>query len=226
MLSRHEEKYLLTYAQYAILRQRVTQVLQPDKNGESGTYTITSLYFDDPEDTGLYEKLDGLQLHSKFRLRTYNHNGNFIKLERKDKMGILTQKTTASVEKSQLPLLTQPGQFAAFSDTAQGLYTQLQAKLYRPKVAVRYVRDAYFYPGSDLRITFDRELEAISPDENVLFDPNVKGIPALTAGSVILEIKYGDHLPAFLRKLTRVSAPQLSFSKYALCRAQIGGFSL
>ena len=41
MLSRHEEKYLLTYAQYAILRQRVTQVLQPDKNGEGGTYTIT-----------------------------------------------------------------------------------------------------------------------------------------------------------------------------------------
>ena len=40
------------------------------------------------------------------------------------------------------------------------------------------------------------------------------------------DVKYGKYLPAFLRKLTRVNAPQLSLSKYALCRAQIGGISL
>lgn len=226
MLSRHEEKYILTYAQYAILRQRVLQVLHPDSHGVTGTYTLTSLYFDDPEDTGLYEKLDGLQLHSKFRLRTYDCDGGFIKLERKDKMGILTKKTSAAIQKEQLPLLTQPGHLEAFSEGCQGLYAQLQAKAYRPKVAVRYVRDAFYHPGSDLRVTFDRDLEALPPDETALFDPNFKGIPALDPGSVILEIKYGDHLPAFARKLLRVNAPQLSFSKYALCRAQIGGFSL
>ena len=63
----------------------------------AGTYTITSLYFDDPENTGLAEKLDGLKLHSKFRLRTYDHGQELIKLERKDKQGILTEKFTASV---------------------------------------------------------------------------------------------------------------------------------
>jgi len=35
-----------------------------------------------------------------------------------------------------------------------------------------------------------------------------------------MEIKYGSHLPAFLRKLTNVSCMQLSVSKYALCRQQ------
>ena len=221
MLSRHEEKYILTYAQYAVLRQRVLQVLQPDKNGDGGTYTISSLYFDDPEDTGLYEKLDGLRLHTKYRLRTYNCDGSFIKLERKDKMGILTKKTSASIQKDQLPLLTQPGQGDALLESLHSLYTQLQAGGYRPKVGVRYVRDAFYHPGSDLRVTFDRELEAIPPNEKVLLDPNFRGIPALEAGSVILEIKYGDHLPAFVRKLLRVNAPQLSFSKYALCRGVI-----
>jgi len=219
MLSRHEEKYILTYAQYAVLRQRVLQVLHPDSHGLCGTYTLTSLYFDDPEDTGLYEKLDGLQLHSKFRLRTYDCDGSFIKLERKDKQGILTRKFTATVDRSQLPLLTVPGSTEAFQGDAQSLYTQLQAKAYRPKVAVRYVRDAFYHPGSDLRVTFDRNLEALPPDENALFDANLRGAPVMDG--VIMEIKYGDHLPAFLRKLTRVNAPQLSLSKYALCRGVI-----
>ena len=224
MLSRHEEKYILTYAQYAILRQRVAQVLHPDSHGVNGTYTLSSLYFDDPEDTGLYEKLDGLRLHSKFRLRTYNCDGSFIKLERKDKQGILTHKLTATVSRDQLPLLTQPGNWEAFQGDTQSLYAQLQQKACRPKVAVRYVRDAFYHPGSDLRVTFDRNLEALPPNENALFDPDFRGIP-VTDG-VIMEIKYGKYLPTFLRKLTRVNAPQLSLSKYALCRAQIGGISL
>jgi hypothetical protein len=224
MLSRHEEKYILTYAQYAILRQRAAQVLHPDSHGDHGTYTLTSLYFDDPEDTGLYEKLDGLPLHSKFRLRTYDCDGSFIKLERKDKKGILTHKLTATVSREQLPLLTQPGNLEAFQGDAQSLYAQLQQKACRPKVAVRYVRDAFYHPGSDLRLTFDRNLEALPPNETALFDPDFRGVP-VTDG-VIMEIKYGKYLPTFLRKLTRVNAPQLSLSKYALCRAQIGGISL
>ena len=130
MLSRHEEKYILTYAQYAILRQRVAQVLHPDSHGDNGTYTLSSLYFDDPEDTGLYEKLDGLPLHSKFRLRTYDCDGSFIKLERKDKKGILTHKLTATVSREQLPLLTQPGNLEAFQGDAQSLYAQLRAVLW------------------------------------------------------------------------------------------------
>ena len=34
-------------------------------------------------------------------------------------------------------------------------------------------------------------------------------------------VKYGSYLPTFLRKLTRVRAPQLSLSKYALCREKL-----
>lgn len=226
MLSRHEEKYILTYAQYAFLYQRARQVLTPDPNGENGSYTITSLYFDDPEDTGLSEKLDGLKLHSKFRLRTYNHTSALIKLERKDKQGILTKKISAAVPKTQLPLLTQPGAWEQLAEAAQGLAQQLQSRLYRPTVAVRYTRDAFYYPDTDLRLTFDRQLEAIPPDARALFDPDFHGIPALQPGSVVMEIKYGDHLPAFVRKLTHCHAPQLSLSKYALCREILGGSSL
>lgn len=220
MLSRHEEKYILTYAQYAMLRERAIMALHPDPHGDNGTYTITSVYYDDPQDTGLYEKLDGLALHSKFRVRTYDHDGSFMKLERKDKQGILTQKISASITKEQLELLTQPGAWEQFSGTAQELVLQMQGKTLRPVVAIRYERDAFYHPGSDFRLTFDKHIECIPPDLQALTDGSLHGKTVLHPGSVVMEIKYGDHLPSFARKLTRIHATQLSLSKYALCREE------
>ena len=200
--------------------------LLPDTHGDSGSYTITSLYYDDPRNTGLYEKLDGLALHSKFRVRTYDCNGSFIKLERKDKQGILTQKISAPIEKSQLDILTEPGVWEQFEGTARELVLQLQAKTLRPVIAIRYERDAFYHPGSDFRLTFDKNIEAIPPDAAALTDKTVYGKTVLSPGNVVMEIKYGNRIPAFARKLTRVQAPQLSLSKYALCREQLGDFSL
>lgn len=221
MLSRHEEKYILNYRQYLQLRHRAIQVLEPDAHGDAGTYTITSIYYDDPEDTGLYEKLDGLAFHSKFRARTYDYDASFLRLERKDKQGIMTNKISAVVPWHQLSALTEPGIWEQTSGSARELVQQMQAKAVKPVVAVRYIRDAYCHPASDLRLTFDRDLEALPPDELALCDPDFRGIPVLAPGSVVMEIKYGDHLPTFLRKLTRVRAPQLSLSKYALCREKL-----
>ena len=94
----------------------------------------------------------------------------------------------------------------------------MQAKACRPVIGVRYVRDAFYHEGSDFRLTFDRQLEALLPDTDCLFDGQIRGLPVLTPGSVIMEIKYGQYLPKFVGKLTRVHAPQLSLSKYAMCR--------
>ena len=221
MLSRHEEKYILTYRQYLLLRQRALQVLTPDAHGSAGTYTITSIYYDDPLNTALDEKLDGLAFHSKFRARTYDYDTGFVRLERKDKQGILTNKISSVIPWQQLPLVTQPGAWEQVEGSTRDLLQQMQAKGLQPVVAVRYIRDAFYHTGSDLRLTFDRELEAIPPDPQALRDPDFHGIPVLEPGSVVTEIKYGSYLPTFLRKLTRVRAPQLSLSKYALCREKL-----
>lgn len=221
MLSRHEEKYILTYRQYLLLRQRALQTLTPDSHGDAGTYTITSIYYDDPEDTGLYEKLDGLALHSKFRARTYNYDTGFLRLERKDKHGIMTNKISSVIDWKQLHSVTQPGAWEYTEGIARELVQQMQAKALQPVVAVRYIRDAFYHAGSDLRLTFDRELEALPPDVQALSNPDFRGIPVLGPGNVVMEIKYGSYLPGFLRKLTRVRAPQLSLSKYALCREKL-----
>ena len=217
MPSRHEEKYLIDYRQYLMLKSRAMQVLTPDEHGTLGSYVITSLYYDDPMDHALDEKQDGLPEHSKFRVRTYDYSDSYIKLERKDKTGILTHKLDARISRPQIQQLgLADGE--GFSREAEELVVQMRAAGLRPAVIVRYRRDAFCHAGSDFRLTFDTELEAAVPDEAALFDPDIKGQPVLDGNTVIMEIKYGDRIPSFARKLTNVNCKQLSVSKYALCR--------
>lgn len=222
MPSRHEEKYIIDYRQYAMLKARALGVLTPDAHGDNGSYVITSLYFDDPMDNALYEKLDGLPEHSKFRVRTYDYSSRVIKLERKDKQGILTHKIDAPITREQIRLLGGGAtRLDAFSGKAYALAAQIQAGGCYGVLGVRYRRDAFTFCGSDLRLTFDTAMEAIPADENALFSPEVRGLPVFDPNTVIMEIKYGDYLPSFVRKLTQVSTKQLSVSKYALCREKL-----
>lgn len=219
MASRHEEKYIIDYRHYALLLQRARQLLTPDAHGTNGSYVITSLYMDDHCDHALLEKQDGLPEHRKFRIRTYDFSDRLIKLERKDKHGILTQKASAALAAGQIPLLFLPnGQEDPFPAKVSRLAAQIRSDGLQPSVVVRYRRDAFTFAGSDLRLTFDTCLEAIRPDLQALFEPGITGMPVLSGNEVIMEIKYGSHCPAFVRTLTDVSATQLSVSKYALCR--------
>lgn len=208
-MQRHEEKYIISYAQYATLKARAEKILTPDIHGKNGSYTITSLYYDDPMDTALSEKLDGLARHTKFRLRTYDFSDKVIRLEKKVKEGILTQKESLSLTRAQL---------VSLETLSEDLAVEMRTVGMRPAITVRYRRDAYTYPGTDLRLTFDTDLRVLPPEAQTLFDPNYGGIPVLDGNQVIMEIKYGSYLPTFLRTLTAVPSQQLSVSKYALCR--------
>ena len=222
MAQRHEEKYLIDYRQYAMILDRAGKLLTPDANGEQGSYLITSLYYDDPMDTALLEKQDGLARHTKFRLRTYNCRENFIRLERKVKEGIITQKQWATVTPEQLSCLGfSRWDTSQLAENARDLAAQMLAGGLRPSVAVRYRRDAFIFPGTDLRLTLDTRLEALPPRAEMLFCPDSIGLPVLDGNTVIMEIKYGKFLPAFVRQLTAVPCRQLSVSKYALCRERI-----
>lgn len=218
-MSRHEEKYIISYAQYVLLKHRAMQTLTPDSHGDQGSYTIASLYYDDPVDTALYEKTDGLAEHRKFRIRTYDGSDSFIKLERKDKRGILTDKWAVSIKREQIPLFSRGNtDLTEFPEKTQELAAQMAATGQAPSIVVRYKRDAFYHEGSDLRLTFDTDLQALSPDAEALFSPDMPGIPVLDPNSVIMEIKYGQYIPSFVRKMTAISCTQLSVSKYALCR--------
>lgn len=85
MKFRHEIKHEISLTDYLVLRQRLSAVAQKDIHGDNGSYQIRSLYFDDFLDTALMEKVNGVNIREKFRLRYYDDDTSYIRLEKKVK---------------------------------------------------------------------------------------------------------------------------------------------
>ena len=221
---RHELKYILTPIQYELLRNQLKWVLQPDEHAsDKGDYFIRSIYFDSPDRIALKEKLSGINKRKKYRIRFYNGNAEFCRLECKEKTGSRIQKTSCALTKQQAYNLLGAGDKADAEQTvpedAATLLKEMQVLIssegYRPVVTVDYVREAYVLPLSDLRITFDKEL-AWGPVSNCMtrerYLPNVHG------NHVILEVKYNEYLPAHISAiLSSMALVQTAASKYVAC---------
>ena len=86
MIYRHEIKHVISPGDAAAIRANLSAVARIDPHAkERGCYCIRSLYFDDPLDTALHEKLDGVNERRKFRIRYYNDDLSYIMLECKMK---------------------------------------------------------------------------------------------------------------------------------------------
>lgn len=217
MAERREEKYLIGYDEYSVIVNRIRALLQPDSNGENGRYSICSLYFDDPFDSALAEKEDGNAVHVKFRVRTYGGSKKTIRLERKTKRGIVTEKHSAVITEQELDAIINGDPINEDSDCF-GLVSEMRSKAFKPAVSVRYDREAFLFKPLGIRVTFDVNVDALPPDKSTLFGDTKRALPAVGRNKIIMEIKYSERCPSFIRKATQTFGMQLSVSKYALCR--------
>ena len=81
---RHEVKHGINPLDDQEVSQRLRKLFRHDENaGSHGIYRVSSLYFDTPYDKALRQKIDGVNCREKFRLRYYNDNTTFIRLEKK-----------------------------------------------------------------------------------------------------------------------------------------------
>ena len=78
---RHEWKHEISLADRMVLRARLAAVCRADGHAVNGTYLVRSLYFDNPADKVLREKIDGVNRREKFRIRCYNGDLSLIHLE-------------------------------------------------------------------------------------------------------------------------------------------------
>jgi len=217
MAERTEEKYLLDMSEYSAISARIRAVMAADSNGKDGGYSISSLYFDDPHDTALREKEDGDAVHVKYRVRTYNGEAGYIRLERKIKKGLITEKKSAKISERELASILS-GEGLPEGSAAFGLFSEMRSRLFLPVVTVRYDREAYVYPSLGVRVTFDKNVDRLPPDAHCLFGNSDGALPAIERGHVIMEIKYSGRCPSFIRKCMGAGCTQLSVSKYALAR--------
>lgn len=84
---REEKKRLISFEQRSDIEYRLASAMISDShNGDDG-YLVRSLYFDTPDEKDYNEKLDGIELRRKLRLRTYAPSEGKAYLELKQKEG-------------------------------------------------------------------------------------------------------------------------------------------
>jgi len=222
-IKRQEYKYFINNADVYKLSTILESLMKLDKNADFKTkeYTVTSLYFETPNDDDLNEKLDGLLIREKHRIRLYNHSHSAIKLETKKRNGTVIAKDSTQIEiNNALDLVNGFCDPSAFDDELAKLITiKLKSKVYKPRVIVEYDRQAYYLPYGNIRITFDKNLRTYNTHTNLFELNNIAKSPVLLNNNQILEVKFGEKLPSYLTDvLESVPSIRSSISKYVLCQ--------
>lgn len=223
---RHELKFIVNNLTAEILRQQVSMVCMPDPHvGEDGTYNIKSIYFDTKDDRFLNETLDGLNVRHKYRIRAYNTDLSRITLEKKLAESGLKKKESNLISLDMCNDMVYNGVFSADAgelSVVQDMQAESLLGELVPKVMIGYNRVPFIYPDGNVRITFDRNIVA-SSDVETFYKKGTDGLYEVIPNMQVLEVKYDEFLPQFIRNVINVSGvlEQTSFSKYAMGRMKL-----
>lgn len=217
---RHEWKHEITWSDLIAVRQRMRAVSSADENAPEGRYFIRSLYFDDWTDQALREKLDGVDRREKFRLRYYNGDTGFIRLEKKSKIRGLSSKQMTEISAREAQALVD-GDLAWMNQDGRPLvlelYSRMRGRGLRPKTIVDYTREPFVYGPGNVRVTLDYDIRTGLGSTDFLRRDCIT-VPAGDA-PVILEVKWDAYLPDIIRDAVGLRGVRsAAFSKYAACR--------
>ncbi len=219
---RHELKYISSETELALVKNRLDRLISLDSHvKEEGIYTIRSLYFDDYDNRCFEENEAGTDPREKFRIRIYNGSAKKITLELKKKERGKTLKLSCPVTEEQCRclMLGQPLPFDdGYPPLLQKLLLQMRTRLLRPAVIVEYDRVPYVCRDGNVRITMDRNISSSNQIQRFL-EPQIARRPVMAGGSHILEVKYDEYLPDYIKNSLELGTlRQTSFSKFYLCR--------
>lgn len=218
---RAELKYTVGTAESRMLAARMAAFMERDIHGGKTGYLVRSLYFDNFYNKALREKLDGVGVREKFRIRCYDGNFGFIRLEKKSKRYNAGNKTQCRVTAEETKRILDGDIGWMVEDEralVRELYLRMQMGIYRPTVIVDYDREALTYAPGNVRVTFDRRIRGCHQPQ-LFFSENLPSIPAISPDRVVMEVKYDDYLPDIVnRTLLTVKTKEQAFSKYAACR--------
>ena len=218
---RHEWKHEINYMDMLSIRPRLQAVMQSDPHAIGGKYLIRSLYFDNPNDKALREKIDGVNLREKFRIRYYNGDpSSVIHLEKKSKRDSLGTKYSAPLSMAEVQSILDGDidwMLHSPHSLIQELYCKMRYQRMAPKTIVDYTREPFIYAPGNVRVTFDYDIRTgLNPRD--FLDPNCVTIPAGDA-PIILEVKWDAFLPSIIRDAVQTPGRRVgAFSKYGQCR--------
>lgn len=217
---RHELKHEINTLDAMVIRQRLRAVAKPDPHAEGGKYQIRSLYFDNIQDKALWEKLDGVNMREKFRIRYYNGDLSFIHLEKKQKINNLTCKESETLTKEEAWALVKGESgfmISPYHRLAVELYSKMKSQGLMPKTIVDYTREPFVYAPGNVRVTLDYDIRT-GLDCTDFLNPDCVTVPA-GEPVIILEVKWDAFLPDIIRDALQLPGRRAgAYSKYAACR--------
>lgn len=222
MKYRHEIKYLIDLKDYYTLKSRLSAILKPDVHaGHDNCYHIRSVYFDDDRNTDFISKLSGLSERKKYRIRMYNTDTEYIRLEKKIKSNDVSYKLSARISKNEADCFLQ-SDFRKENFHENQLIDEFclanSMNILKPSVITDYNREAYLFDTGNVRVTLDTSLKTAMLNTD-FFNRNMSMIPAIGSHQVILEVKYDAFLPSVVSELLSTSnGIQMAISKFALCK--------
>ena len=221
MKYRVEQKYIITEDKIAYLKFKLENVMQYDKHAKNGMYRIRSLYFDDMFDSFLEDNESGNDFREKYRIRTYNNEQQKIHLEIKAKELGYTAKMKEEVTLQECRDFIEDRQWtikAGDGLVKKKLYSLMLLRRMHPVQIVEYDRIPFIEENGNVRVTFDKNIVGTS-EINTFFDDIIPGIPLLPTGQHILEVKYDEFLPDYIKQiLNEVHVTKTAFSKYYYAR--------
>lgn len=228
MKFRRELKYLINYADAELLRERLSTVLHRDSHTVGDRYHIRSLYFDDYAHSAYYDKVGGTDKRRKYRIRLYNLDDSFIRLECKIKDGVYISKLSAPLTREECnSILAGDYDFLRCHryDLCRQFYFEIVAAVMRSAVYVDYEREPYVMESGNVRITFDTDVRGAYPGYCIT-ERDMPFHYVLEPGKLILEVKFTEFLPRIVQDVLPLRAAEMSaVSKYTLCYDKISYMS-
>lgn len=204
--------------------QKIVPYMKTDSHAQDrNVYTVRSLYFDDYTNSCFYDNLSGMEPREKFRIRLYDANTSFIKLELKQKIHGMTKKRSCPVTKEQCMILSE-GHLADIRALDSPVYRKFcmeqQVRMLKPKIIVEYDRVPFIYRDGNVRVTFDMNIRS-GMYVNQFLCEKIVSVPMMPSGFHILEVKFDEFLPEFIRQAIQIDGlRQTAYSKYCICRKQ------
>ncbi len=221
---RNELKYLVDARDVLIIEDKLKHVMERDPyaDEETGSYVVRSLYFDSYDDDCYHNNEFSLGKRKKFRIRMYGDDPSLILLEKKEKENARSRKYSYKLSKAEYEQLFYGNVSDMYWQTTDPLLKEfcleVMMRLFRPKVIVHYERTPFVYITGNVRVTLDTNISC-STEINRFIDNNYLTIPVLEEGEHLLEVKYDELLPDFLKQIIQLdSLEQATFSKYYIGR--------
>ncbi|MBN1299984.1 MAG: polyphosphate polymerase domain-containing protein [Melioribacteraceae bacterium] len=228
---RLEYKYLVSSNRLADLRKALLPFVEYDSQyNDSPEYTVRSIYFDTSRLKYYHEKINGIQVRKKLRIRGYNapEDESVIFLEIKRKYENYINKNRSALKLYNLSELIRTKDIESyvlkengFADSvrdAEYFLHHIYKRSLKPIILIVYDREAFFSKFDPrLRITLDKNLRYLMfPSLDMLYSE--QDLCGIFTNNFILEIKFSNGFPKWLQNLlSKFNLSRRALSKYTMC---------